>query len=159
MKFLADAMLGKLAKWLRMLGYDTVYTPDADDDDLVRIAIREDRILLTRDTLLCARRMVRARCVFVDWGSTGEQVRQVMRELDLKLSRDSLFTRCTVCNGEIIPIDKADVAGRVPPYVFKTQQEFGYCARCDKIYWRGTHVDHVLEALSTPSSLAGEGSG
>ncbi|MCE5314516.1 MAG: Mut7-C RNAse domain-containing protein [Armatimonadota bacterium] len=148
MKFLADAMLGKLAKWLRMLGYDTVYIPDADDDDLVRIAIREDRILLTRDTLLCARRMVRRRCVFVDWGTTGEQVRQVMRDLDLKLSRDSLFTRCCVCNGEIVPIDKAEIADRVPPYVYKTQSEFGYCANCDKIYWRGTHVEHVLKALS-----------
>ncbi|MHB9038033.1 MAG: DUF5615 family PIN-like protein [Armatimonadota bacterium] len=149
MKFLADAMLGKLAKWLRMLGYDTVYIPDADDDDLVRIAIREDRILLTRDTLLCARRMVRNRCVFVDWGSTGEQVRQVMRELDLKLSHDSLFTRCTVCNGEIVPIAKSEIADRVPPYVYKTQNEFGYCAHCDKIYWRGTHVDHVLDALAS----------
>lgn len=148
MKFIADAMLGKLAKWLRMLGYDTLYYSDIDDDELVRFAIREDRILLTRDRLLCRRRMVRARCVFVDWGTTGEQVRQVMKQLDLKLSRDLLFTRCTVCNGEIAPISKSELYGRVPPYVFQTQSEFGFCANCDKIYWRGTHVEHVLDALA-----------
>jgi hypothetical protein len=147
MKFLADCMLGKLAKWLRMLGYDTVFIPDADDDDLVRIAVREDRILLTRDRLLCERRMVRKRCMFVDWGTTQEQVRQVIKTLNLDISEKLLFTRCTICNGEILPIDKADIKEKVPPYVFKTQSDYGYCPNCDKIYWRGTHVQHVLEAL------------
>jgi len=150
-RFVADCMLGKLAKWLRMLGYDTSYIADADDDELVRIAVREDRMLLTRDRRLCDRRMVRSRCVFVDWGSTKEQVRQVIRELDLKIDRDALFTRCAVCNGEIEPVSKLDVAERVPPYVYQTQNEFGYCAGCDRIYWRGTHVQHVLEALDAGS--------
>jgi len=140
-------MLGKLAKWLRMLGCDTVFMADADDDELVRIAVREDRILLTRDRRLCDRRMVRKRCVFVDWGSTREQVRQVIDALGLTVCEDTLFTRCAVCNGEITPIDKADVKDRVPPYVYQTQADYGYCAACDKIYWRGTHVQHVMEAL------------
>lgn len=140
-------MLGKLAKWLRMLGFDTRYIPDADDDDLVRVAVREDRILLTRDKELCERRMVRARCVFVDWGTTKEQVRQVLDELHLHIDPSSLFTRCAVCNSEIRPLSKAEVEGRVPPYVFATQSEYGYCETCDRIYWHGTHVDHVLEAL------------
>jgi len=142
-------MLGKLAKWLRMLGYDTSYIPDADDDELVRVAVREDRVLLTRDRRLCDRRMVRKRCVFVDWGSTRAQLRQVVREEGLRIDTKTLFTRCAVCNGEITPLSKADVEGRVPPYVFATQPEFGYCAGCDRIYWRGTHVAHVLEALSS----------
>lgn len=149
MKFLADCMLGKLAKWLRMLGYDTSYIADADDDELVRVAVREDRILLTRDRRLCDRRMVRRRCVFVDWGSTKQQVRQVLRALDLHPDPNSLFTRCAVCNSEIAPVTKLEVADRVPPYVYQTQQEFGYCVRCNKIYWRGTHVQHVLEALES----------
>jgi len=144
-------MLGKLAKWLRMLGYDTLYLPDADDDELVRIAVREDRVLLTRDHRLSDRRMVRKRCVFVDWGSTGAQVRQVIDALGLAVSEEALFTRCAVCNSEIIRIDKADVRGRVPPYVYKTQTDYGYCAACDKIYWRGTHVQHVVEALRQDS--------
>ena len=134
-------------KWLRMLGYDTRFIPDADDDELVRVAVREDRILLTRYRMLCERRMVRKRCVFVDWGSTKAQIRQVLRELDLHVDTDNLFTRCAVCNGEIVPLSRQEVEGRVPPYVFQTQTEYGYCANCDKIYWRGTHVQHVLEAL------------
>jgi uncharacterized protein with PIN domain len=163
MKFIADCMLGKLAKWLRMLGYDTVFIQNADDDELVRIAVREDRILLTRDRRLCDRRMVRMRCVFVDWGTTREQVKQVFRELGLKVSRESLFTRCTLCNGEIAPVEKADIEGRVPPYVYQTQSDYGYCAHCDKIYWKGTHVRHVLDALLDDSPVssppAGEGQG
>jgi len=150
-RFIADCMLGKLAKWLRMLGYDTSYIPDADDDELVRVAVREDRYLLTRDRRLCDRRMVRSRCVFVDWGTTREQVRQVIEKLDLKVDRGALFTRCAVCNGEIAPVSKLSVADRVPPYVYQTQADFGYCAGCDRIYWRGTHVQHVLEALDAAS--------
>lgn len=149
-------MLGKLGKWLRMLGYDTVYIPDADDDELVRIAVREDRVLLTRDRRLCDRRMVRARCVFVDWGSTREQVRQVVRELDLTVERENILTRCAVCNGEIAPISKLSIADRVPPYVYETQSEFGYCGGCDRIYWRGTHVQHVLEALDSDATRDSE---
>ena len=147
MRFVVDSMLGKLAKWLRMLGYDTEFIRDADDDELVRIAVREDRLLLTRDTRLCNQRMVRKRCVFVDWGSTAAQIRQVFQALKLQVSETSLFTRCTICNGEIAPIAKEVLEERVPPYVFKTQEEYGYCEHCDKIYWRGTHVQHVLEAL------------
>lgn len=147
-RFIADCMLGKLAKWLRMLGYDTLYIADADDDELVRIAVREDRILLTRDRRLCDRRMVRKRCVFVDWGSTKEQVRQVLRELDLKVNPETLFTRCAVCNNEIVPVSKPTLEGCVPPYVYETQTEFGHCTGCHRIYWRGTHIQHVLEALN-----------
>lgn len=141
-------MLGKLAKWLRMLGYDTAYIRDANDDELARIAVREDRILLTRDNRLRERRMLRGRSVYVGWGTTRSQVRQVMSALGLRLDPASLFTRCAVCNSEITPLDKAEVKGRVPPYVYTTQTDYGYCARCDRIYWRGTHVQHVLEALA-----------
>lgn len=155
MKFLADAMLGKLAKWLRILGYDTLYMPDVDDDQIVRATIREDRILLTRDRYLCERRIVRSRCVFVDWGTTSEQVRQVLSTLDLHPKASELFTRCAVCNGEIIPISKESEKDRIPPYVYKTQSDFGKCSQCDRIYWRGTHVEHVLQALELDQELKG----
>jgi hypothetical protein len=148
MRFVADCMLGKLAKWLRMLGYDTVYIAGADDDELVRICVREDRILLTRDLRLCERRMVRKRRVFVNWGTTAEQIKQVFEELGISPDQELLFTRCTICNSEITPLEKSQVMGRVPPYVFQTQAQYGYCRACDKIYWRGTHVQHVLEALA-----------
>ena len=147
MKFIADCMLGKLAKWLRILGYDTRYVQDADDDELVRIAVREDRVLLTRDRELCDRRMVRARCVFVDWGATARQVRQVLDELDLHIDPANLFTRCAVCNSEIVRLERSQVEGRVPPYVYLTQSQYGQCPECGRIYWHGTHVDAVLRAL------------
>lgn len=151
MRFVVDCMLGKLAKWLRMLGFDTLYIPDADDDELVRIAVREDRVLLTRDARLCGRRMVRKRAVFIDWGTTSQQVKQTMNELGLRQSDFRLFTRCTICNEPIVPIEREAVRSRVPPYVFKTQSAYGYCASCDKIYWRGTHVERVLAALDAQS--------
>lgn len=156
MRFVADCMLGKLAKWLRMLGFDTLYIADADDDELVRIAVREDRVLLTRDARLCSRRMVRKRAVFIDWGTTSEQVRQLLRDLGLGPSDFRLFTRCTVCNGPIAPIEKDKVRGRVPAYVFKTQSGYGYCASCDRVYWRGTHVEHVLAALAAQNGARGK---
>jgi uncharacterized protein with PIN domain len=146
-KFVVDCMLGKLAKWLRMLGFDTLYCPDADDDELVRIAVRDDRILLTRDSRLSDRRMLRNRCVLVQLGTTASQLRQVINKLDIEVTEDLLFTRCTICNSEIVPIAKSEVKDRVPPYVYQTQAEYGYCAACDKIYWRGTHVEHVMNAL------------
>lgn len=136
-----------------MLGFDTWYAAGASDDELVRIAVREDRVLLTRDTALCGRRMVRSRCVFVNWGSTGQQVRQVIRELGLKVSAGSLFTRCAVCNSPILPLSKSEVENRVPPYVYQTQTEYGYCPECERIYWPGTHVQHVLEALDAEDTI------
>ncbi|MDH7600997.1 MAG: Mut7-C RNAse domain-containing protein [Armatimonadota bacterium] len=146
-KFVADCMLGKLAKWLRMLGFDTLYIPDADDDELVRLAVRENRVLLTRDSRLSDRRMVRSRCVLVRWGSTSEQLRQVVKQMNLGIDQNALFTRCTICNSPIVPLSRSDVKGRVPPYVYETQHDYGYCAQCNKIYWRGTHVERVLRAL------------
>lgn len=153
MKFIVDCMLGKLAKWLRMLGYDTKFILDADDDDLVRIAVKEDRILLTRDSLLCMRRMVRNRCIFIDWGKTSDQVKQVFSALNLAVIESNMFTRCTICNEQIKHIDKSDVKGKVPSFVYKTQNEYGCCVKCDKIYWRGTHVQHVFDALKHNSGV------
>ena len=145
--FLADCMLGSLARWLRLLGYDTAYVRDADDDLLVRMAIRENRILLTKDTLLAKRRILRGRVLFVEQEETGKQLREVMEKLSLPFEPDRMFTRCMVCNGEIERVDPESVKDRVPPYVYRTQKEFGRCRSCGKIYWRGTHVRHVMEAL------------
>jgi uncharacterized protein with PIN domain len=146
-KFIADAMLGKLAKWLRLIGCDTEYIRDSADDDLVRITVREDRVLLTRYGILANRRMVRGRSLFIESEETGKQLRQVMNAFDIKLDSKSLFTRCIVCNAVIEDMPREIAKDRVPPYVFETQTEFGYCPRCDKVYWKGTHVDHVIEAL------------
>jgi uncharacterized protein with PIN domain len=148
MKFIADCMLGRLAKWLRMMGFDTTYIHGAHDDELVRLAVREDRILLTRDHLLAERRIVRNRCIFINSSQTREQMKQIFEELSIELSGDNILTRCALCNGEIWKVSRETVTDEVPPYVYKTQNEFGRCTSCGKVYWKGSHVQHVLQALA-----------
>lgn len=158
-KFVADCMLGTLAKWLRLVGYDVAYSRDADDDDLVRRAVREDRILLTRDNILAKRRLLRGRCVFVEGEKSAEQLREVLRKLSLRVEPGDIFTRCIMCNGEIETVDKLSVKDMVPPYVYRTQKTFGRCRSCGKIYWRGTHVDHVTTALKDFHHESAKGNG
>ena len=134
-RLLADAMLGKLAKWLRLLGYDTAYNPAWDDMTLIRIARAEGRVLLTRDRALAARRGVRA--LFLTSERLEEQMAQIMDEL--KLPPAEAGSRCSICNAPLEPIAKAEVEGRVPPYVFRTQEVFRRCPQCNRIYWPGGH--------------------
>jgi len=147
MKFIADCMLGKLAKWLRLIGCDTEYVHDAQDDELVRRALREDRILLTRDGTLAGRRMVRGRSFLIESEETGKQLRQVIERFGIRIDSDGLFTRCIICNEPMEDVPKLSVKRLVPPYVYKTQERFGRCPSCGKVYWRGTHVEHVIRAL------------
>jgi uncharacterized protein with PIN domain len=134
-KFLADGMLGRLARWLRILGYDTAYDPQADDHTLAGIARAEGRILLTRDTALARRRGVQA--ILIESQEVTEQVRQVLAACHLDPS--DTFSRCAVCNVPLEPIDRAVAQSLVPPYVYQTQDGFQRCPRCKRIYWRGTH--------------------
>jgi len=145
-KFIADVMLGKLAKWLRILGYDTLYDSDYSDDDLFFTAHQQKRILLTRDGDL-AQRMNPDYCFFIDHASVREQVKQVVSHFRLN-TKDRLFTRCTLCNSLVIPISKSRVKNRVPEFVYRTIDEFYYCQSCDKIYWAGSHIKQVRELLS-----------
>jgi uncharacterized protein len=118
--------------------------------------VRENRILLTRDHTLAERRLVRGRCSFIAEEGTGGQLRQVVKEFSLRVDDSTLFTRCPVCNSEIHDIPKEDAEPAVPPYVYQTQNRFGRCTGCKRIYWRGTHVEHVLQALADvdrPSTL------
>ncbi len=143
MKFLADAMLGRLATWLRLLGYDTVYLPDADDHELARIARAEDRVLLTRDVELTRRRGVRH--VLIESEQVDAQLRQVFHALELS-ARDA-FSRCAECNLVLQSVSKDRVRDQVPPYVFQTHDRFLRCRRCGKIYWRGTHWARILAQI------------
>jgi len=143
MKFLVDSMLGRLAKWLRILGYDTLYFSSLDDNDLVRIARAEGRVVLTRDREMVRRRGIDS--LLIESDNFREQVRQVSRDLGLR--GDASFTRCPVCNSPLQGVAKEAVRERVPPYVFKTQERFSLCPQCDKIYWRGTHWQRMRERL------------
>jgi len=136
LRLLADGMLGRLAKWLRLLGYDTAYDNAATDPELARRARAEGRVLLTRDRELAARRGLRT--LLIQSEVLEEQVREV---------RDGLpppphpaLSRCTVCNGVLEPASPAEIAGRVPPYVLRTQTKFHRCPGCGRVYWPGSHL-------------------
>ncbi len=143
MKLLLDGMLGRLAKWLRILGYDAAYFPDLDDNQLVRLARAEGRILLTRDKELARRRGLD--CLFMESENLEEQIRQVVTELPLEAKRP--FSRCPVCNTPLQRMDKSAVKGRVPPFIFRTQSHFSLCPQCNRVYWRGTHWANMRNEL------------
>lgn len=143
MKFVADSMLGRLAKWLRILGFDTTYSRAWQDADIVRLARAERRLILTRDRAMARRRGVRVFLVHSD--EVERQVREVME--GLSLSTDNSLSRCPECNGELQPVKKAEIKDLVPPYVYKTQRNFHRCPDCGRIYWQGTHVARITERL------------
>ncbi len=140
-RFIADVNVGKLAKWLRILGYDTLFVNPIDDDELVEIALREGRVVLTKDTHIAERHVVmsgQVRVIVVQGDLVEEQIRFLADHLGLRDSVE-LLTRCIECNALLEPVERSRVEGRVPPYVWKTQERYVTCPRCGKIYWAGTH--------------------
>lgn len=143
-KLLADGMLGRLARWLRILGYDTAFDSGADDWALMRRARAEGRLLLTRDHQLAARRGVLA--LLIESEDLEAQVRQVVAAVGP--SPEGAFTRCPVCNGRLIPLSREEARQRVPPHVHHTHREFRLCPACERVYWQGTHWDRMRETLA-----------
>lgn len=143
MKFLADNMLGRLATWLRLLGYDTLYLPQVDDPELARLAHADDRVLLTRDVELTRRRGVKHLLIQSD--KVNEQVEQVFRAFNLSVR--AAFSRCAECNQRLESVSKESVKDDVPPYVFSTQDRFRRCADCGRVYWRGTHWARMIARI------------
>lgn len=142
-RFIADVMLGRLARWLRALGYDTEYDSTINDQDLAQRALSENRILLTRDVELTRRRGL----VFliIEGDALATQLKQVVSALHLPLK--GAFSRCLDCNGKLVDSSRAEVEGKVPPFVLATQTRFRRCPRCGKIYWRGTHWARMRAVL------------
>ncbi len=145
-KFIADAMLGKLARWLRILGYDTTYFSKKRDDDLIRIAREEEKIVLTRDTRLIKREGL-GETFFVHDNNHWKQLQEVCQGLKLKVDPRFLLSRCLICNVEINRVAKESVRGKVPEYVFKTQERFFFCPGCQHIYWGATHRTNMLQEI------------
>lgn len=144
-RLLADAMLGKLAKWLRLLGYDTAYNPAWDDAEIVRVARAEGRVVATSDRGLAGRRGIRT--LLITSVQLQEQMTQVMTELSLPPAEAG--SRCSVCNSVLEPVAKSDLARRVPKYVYDTQEVFRRCPNCDRIYWPGGHWARMQPAMSS----------
>jgi len=151
MKFLADQMLGKLAKWLRFLGYDTSYPSVMTDDELIQLSKSENRILLTRDRELSkSNKKLKGvpGVIYIERDNSDLQLEQVLKSLDLKIC-DQILTRCAECNAKIAEVEKEQVKGHVPEGVFDCQDTFWHCPNCDKYYWRGSHYDKILAKIES----------
>lgn len=146
MKFMADAMLGKLAKWLRILGYDTFYQRDIEDDALIGIAEREGRFVLTRDTRLVGR-LPAGGYLFIRDNAPSDQLRQAVDELGLGMEEGGLLSRCTLCNVTLERTDRESVQGLVPEYTYTRAGTFHRCPLCGRVYWTGTHRGRIVDRL------------
>jgi len=147
MRFAADCMLGTLAKWLIILGHDVAYFPRIEDGDLVALARREERVILTRDRRLVMRRDARNHVLVISQ-DLRDQIRQVLEERRLRIRKDRLFRRCIKCNRPTRVVRRASVRAEVPPYVYRTRRRFTRCPGCRRIFWRATHVSRMLEDLT-----------
>lgn len=144
--FLADAMLGGLARWLRVLGLDAAYDPDLDDPELVERAVAEGRVILSRDVKLLERKRA-ANHLYVESEVVDEQVRQVLAAFDLAPDPERFFSRCLRCNAPLQPMPTEEAHRHVPPFVARTRQRFRRCPECRRIFWRSSHVGRMRKRL------------
>jgi len=151
-RFIVDHNVGKMAKWLRMMGYDTLFFSGGDDSSMVATALAQGRIILTRDGGIVKRRLVtrgRLEAILIEGDRIEAQMKQVIESLGLDI-RFKPFSICLECNQPLEERSRQQVQDRVPPYVFKTQQQYMECPACGRIYWRGTHwqaMNRKLEQL------------
>ena len=149
LKFIVDNNVGKLAKWLRMMGYDTLFFDGSNDSHMVATALAEDRIILTRDTQIVKRRVVtsgQVKVILITSDDPERQVRQVIDTLNLDYHFRP-FTICLECNQPLAERSREHVKDLVPPYVFQTQSQYVECPACHRIYWRGTHWQAMNKKL------------
>jgi len=145
-RFIADAMLGSLARKLRAFGFDATYYKDGDDAGLLRLALRDGRIVLTADRSLAARADARGiRTIFLVGDSDGKRLGSLARgarAAGVSLVRgDSL---CSLCGGELRAVKKNEISGEVPPSVRRRHRLFFQCESCGQIYWRGSHWKRLM---------------
>lgn len=148
-KFIVDSNVGKLARWLRMLGYDAVFFEGEDDAYMIDRALKESRVILTRDTQIMKRGVItggRLKAILIDSDQPEPQIRQVIDTLHIDF-QSRPFTVCLECNNPLEKRNQEEVKERVPPYVFQTQQQYMECPVCHRIYWRGTHWQAMLRKL------------
>ena len=153
-RFVVDEMLGKLARWLRMMGMDVEHRRPFHDEALLDIARREARIIITRDRKLAAGGSL-LEVWLVEEDLPFNQLVEVVRRIGIDL-RGKAFTRCGLCNKPLVDVTREEVAGKVPPFVFATQTEYRLCKKCNKIYWPGTHrkrMEEIFDEVARSAAL------
>jgi uncharacterized protein len=156
-RFVADAMLGRLARWLRVLGLDTAYDASLDDRALVELANREDRVLLTRDRHLLRERRPR-RAVEITANAPLDQLAALVDELGLSVP-DELFRRCLVCNTLLDDVPAAQAPRLVAPAARALPGPVRRCSTCGRVYWPGSHVRRMTRVLARVFPALGAQSG
>jgi uncharacterized protein len=141
-RFVADRMLTRLARWLRLMGADVLSEPDLHGPAMLARARAEDRIVLTRDKRL----RLAAEVLFIESNFFREQLVQVLRRFPFD-PRPHAFTRCSQCNEPLKRLGRDVVRGRVPPFVYASQESFALCERCGRVYWEATHLKRALAEL------------
>ena len=151
MKFLCDQMLGTLAKWLRIYGFDTFFVnSEMDDAKLMEITKKENRILITRDrNLIQSARRENLKTIEIKTTDINEQISTVLD--DIKIDKTKVLSRCILCNTEVEEIKKEDIKAKVPKRVFDNNEKFWFCKKCNKIYWKGTHYEKMFEKINNLS--------
>ena len=154
MKFLVTEESARLARWLRLFGYDAALMPAEPLPPLICRAFNEQRVVITRN------RRVGTSCLLriIQLGSNGldAQLRQLMREVPLPADEERPFSRCDRCNVTLEPAAKAEVLGAIPPYVAKTKERFHRCPSCRRVYWAATHCDRIRERLARAQRGGGD---
>jgi uncharacterized protein with PIN domain len=153
LKFVADGMLGKLTRWLRILGHDVKYSNASDDAQLIAAARKERRILLTRDLELFKQATAKGIEAFYIEGRTGEEkLAELAGRFGISLSIDMATSRCPKCNTKVKPIDKEKAAVQVEKNTLVHYDEFWKCPSCKQIYWQGAHWTGIRKTLETARS-------
>jgi len=150
LKFTSNHNVGKLVRWLRMIGYDTVFFDGRDDAHLVAIALAESRLILTRDTQIMQRGIItseRLKAILINSDEPEAQIRQVIDTLNLDCQFRP-FAICLECNQTLEERGQEEIKGRVPPYVFRTQSQYMECPTCHRVYWKGTHWVAMTQTLN-----------
>lgn len=151
MKFIADCMVGKLARWLRLLGFDVSYYRKIEDEELIELAAKEKRIILTRDHELIKkaekRKSLKQRTLLIESDRWEEQVEQVLDHFKLREKIDP-NSRCLECNEKLKFLAKARAKNLVPPFVYEKAEAFALCPSCGRVFWKGTHFQDMEKKLA-----------
>ena len=150
-KFIADVHLGKLARYLRMMGFDVFYKNDFDDNEIVNLSLSEKRAILTKDRGILKRSEV-TRGYWIRSIKVKEQVIEVIKRFDLK-NIIKEFSRCIDCNSVLKPVSKNKIIKELPPKVSKSQADFSQCPACNKNYWKGTHHQQMLSFIQSVKDI------